>query len=294
MSPKTGMNDPITKIKEKLGGFSKGQKLISGYILEHYEKASYMTALKLGEAVGISESTVVRFAIELGFEGYPEMQKSLQAYTKKRSTALQRLEIADNRINKNNILQSVLNHDISQIRTTLESADSEQFELAVGKIAGADKIYIFGAMSSGLLARFLDYYLHLIFDNVILIHAADSSGIKQQLIRAGSDDTLICISFPRYSNSAAETARFAKTKGVGIVAITDSPVSPLAPLADCLLLAKSDMASFADSLVAPLALINALIVAVGMKKRGEIEKVFSELEEIWKQENVYDTGMPPN
>ncbi|MCL1822736.1 MAG: MurR/RpiR family transcriptional regulator [Oscillospiraceae bacterium] len=279
---------PIDIIKEKLPGFSKGQKLIATFILEHYEKASYMTAQKLGETVGTSESTVVRFALELGFEGYPEMQKSLQAYTKTRLTALQRLEIADDRVDKSNILQSVLNHDINQIRATSDAADSAEFALAVEQIVAAEKIYIFGAMSSNMPARFLDYYLRLIFDNVVFVDEVGVSGIKQQMIRAGEGDVLICISFPRYCNSAAETARFAKARGVSVVAITDSKNSPLASHANRILLAKSDMASFADSLVAPLSLINALIVAIGMKKRIEIEQVFAKLEKIWNQENVYD------
>jgi len=287
MATETG-TDPIAKIKANQHGFSKGQKLISSFILAHYDKASYMTAHKLGAVAGTSESTVVRFAIELGYDGYPEMQKSLQAYAKNRLTALQRIEISDDRIDKKNILQSVLNHDINQIRATIELADPKEFESAVNQIAEADKVYIFGAMSSNMPAMFLDYYLSLILDNVVFIRAAGVSDTKQRMIRAGNRDVLICISFPRYSKSAAVTARFAKSRGTRIIAITDGNTSPLAPLADNLLLAKSDMASFADSLVAPLSLINALIVAVGMKKRGEIEKVFAELEKIWNQEDVYD------
>lgn len=282
------IDDAVTLIKKRLPDFSKGQKLISGYILDNYEKASYMTAQKLGETVGLSESTVVRFAIELGFEGYPEMQKSLQAYTKTRLTSLQRLEIAGDRLDKCNILQSILNRDANQIRATIELCDPKNFEAAVEKIVRAHKIYVFGAMSSNILAGFLSYYLQLIFDNVILVKSSGAGGIKQQLIRAESGDLLICVSFPRYCKSAAETAGFAKAKSAEIIAITDSNASPLAPLADYLLLAKSDMAGFADSLAAPLSLINALIAAVGIKKRGEIEKVFSELEEIWDKENVYD------
>ena len=282
------IDDAVTAIKDKLPAFSKGQKVISDYIINNYEKAAYLTAQKLGEAVGLSESTVVRFAIELGFEGYPEMQRSLQAYTKTRLTALQRLDITGGKLDKRNILQSILNHDAGQLRATAELCDPRAFEAAVDAVINTRKVYIFGAMSSNFLARFLCYYLQLIFDNVILVQASGASSIKQQLIRTGSEDALICISFPRYCKSAAETARFAKSRGAKIIAITDSSASPLAPLADFLLLAKSDMAGFADSLTAPLSLINALIAAVGMNKRAEIEKVFSDLEEIWDEENVYD------
>lgn len=279
--------DLIKLINNKSPGFSKSQRLIAGFITEHYEKAAYMTALKLGNAVGTSESTVVRFAIELGFEGYPEFQKSLQTYIKNRLTAVQRIEITNERIDKNNVLAGVLNQDINRIRATIELSDENIFKEAVNRIISSEKIYIFGAMSSNMLAMFLYYYFQLIFDNVIYVKPINTSGIYQQFLRISEKDTLISISFPRYSKSALNAASYAKSCGANITAITDSRLSPLAELADQLLLAKSDMASFADSLVAPLGVINALIVAVGIEKQTEIEKNLTRLEQLWEENDVY-------
>lgn len=281
-------DDLIALIKSRMPEFSKSQKLIGSFICEHYEKAAYMTALKLGSTVGTSESTVVRFAIELGYEGYPELQKSLQSYIKNRLTAIQRIEITNERIDRGNVLKSVLGQDINRIRSTLETADEAVFSAAVDKIVSARRIYIFGAMSSNILARFLDNYFQLIFDNVVFVQPINTSGIYQQIIRISREDTLISISFPRYSKSAQKATDYARSCGANIVAITDSRISPLAPLADQLLLAKSDMASFADSLVAPLSLINALIVAVGMRRQDDIESTFARLERLWDENDVYN------
>lgn len=275
-------------IKKSMPAFSKSQKLIGEFILNHYEKAAYMTAFKLGAAVGTSESTVVRFAIELGFDGYPDMQKTLQSYIKNRLTSVQRLEITNDRIDRNNVLRSVLNQDINRIRSTIETADEVIFAEAVDKILSAKHIYIFGAMSSNVLARFLDNYFELIFDNVVFVQPLNTSSVYQQIFRMTEEDTLISISFPRYSKSALDVTNFAHRAKANIIAITDSEVSPLAPLANQLLLAKSDMASFADSLVAPLSVINALIVAVGMRRQADIEKIFHNLEELWAETDVYD------
>lgn len=280
-------DDLISLIKSKASAFSKSQRLIADFMTEHYEKAAYMTALKLGNAVGTSESTVVRFAIELGFEGYPELQKSLQSYIKNRLTAIQRIEMTNERIDKNNILASVLGNDINRIRATLELADVSSFDEAVNRIIKARKIYIFGAMSSNILAHFLNNYFQLIFENVVYVQPINTSGIYQQFIHINEQDTLISISFPRYSKSALNATSYARSCGANIVAITDSRSSPLAALASQLLLARSDMASFADSLVAPLSLINALIVAIGMKKQVEIEHIFKRLEQLWDENDVY-------
>ncbi len=282
------MENLLAEIAKKTPQFSKSQKRIAEFIQKHYEKAAYMTAAKLGTAVDVSESTVVRFAIEMGYEGYPEMQRSLQAYGKNRLTALQRLDITNDRIGGRSVFKSILTQDIERIRATLESADTKVFDTAVEKIINAQKIYIFGAMSSNILARFLDNYFQLIFDNVHFVQPIGISGIYQQMIRISEKDVLIAISFPRYSKSAAKAAAFAKKSGADIIAITDTESSPLALYTDTLLFAKSDMASFADSLVAPLSLINAIIAAVGMRKRENLQQTLEKLENMWEENGVYN------
>lgn len=277
----------ITKIAERMAEFSKSQRLIGSFITEHYEQAAYMTASKLGSAVNVSESTVVRFAIEMGYEGYPEMQKDLQSYSKTRLTALQRLDITDHRIDQEHVLKSVLLQDIERIKSTVMMIDESDFEAAVDKILAAENIYIFGAMSSNALARFMDNYFQLIFDNVHFVRAINTSGIYQQLIRIGKNDVFIGFSFPRYCNSTANAANYAASHGAEVIAITDSMASPLGTIAGHVLLAKSDMVSFADSLVAPLSLINAIITAVSIKKRTNIQSTLSRLEEMWDENGVY-------
>ena len=280
----------IEIIKEKMPEFSKSQKLIGGFIADHYEQAAYMTASRMGSTVGVSESTVVRFAIEMGYEGYPEMQKALQNYSKTRLTALQRLDITNNRVDPDNVLKSVLHQDIDRIRATVELNGEDAFEQAVDTIISARNIYIFGAMSSNVLARFMDNYFQLIFDNVHFVQPINTSGIYQQLIRIDKGDVFIAFSFPRYCRSTENAARYAASCGAEVIAITDSPASPIGSAADRLLLAKSDMASFADSLVAPLSLINAIIVAVGMKKREKLERTLGRLEKMWDENGVYNSA----
>ncbi len=279
--------DLLVQIQNKMDTFSKSQKLIANYIINSYEKAAYMTALKLGNAVNVSESTVVRFAIEMGFEGYPELQKSLQSLIKNRLTALQRINITNDRIGDDGVLKNILTQDMDRIRRTLEEIDESTFEQAINKIINARRIYILGAMSSSILARFLDYNFQLIFDNVHFVQAISTSGIYQQIIRMTDEDVFISISFPRYSQSTINATAYAKSCGANVVAITDSNASPLAPYADELLIARSDMASFADSLVAPLSLLNAMIVALGAKKKDDIEKTFGKLEKLWDENEVY-------
>ena len=284
-------DDLIEKIKARMPDFSKSQKLIGGFITEHYEQAAYMTASRMGSTVGVSESTVVRFAIEMGCEGYPEMQRELQNYSKTRLTALQRLDITNNRIDPDNVLKSILHQDIDRIRATVDMNDESSFGRAVDRIISARNIYIFGAMSSNVLARFMDNYFQLIFDNVHFVQPINTSGIYQQLIRIGKGDVFIAFSFPRYCQSTANAASYASSCGAEVIAITDSAASPLGMTADHLLLAKSDMASFADSLAAPLSLINAIIAAVGMKKRENLERTLSRLEEMWDENGVYNRGV---
>ena len=280
-------DDLLKKIEDRLSGFSKSQKLIANFILQHYEKAAYMTALKLGSAVGVSESTVVRFAIELGFEGYPQLQRSLQSHIKNKLTSLQRMDVTRNRIGGDDPLTGVLNQDIEKIRRTLETVNRESFDNAVATIIAARRIYIQGAMSSGLLASFMHYYLRLIFDKVTLVGAVGTAELYQQMIHIGEGDLLIAMSFPRYAKSTIEACRFAHEMGSQIIAITDSESSPLTEFADTSLFAASDMVSFVDSLVAPMSLINALIATVSSANRCRVEQTFGKLEQLWDSNGVY-------
>ena len=279
--------DLLKTIEDRLPTFSKSQKLIANFILKHYEKAAYMTALKLGTAVGVSESTVVRFAIELGFEGYPQLQRSLQSHIKNKLTSLQRMDVTRSRIGGDDPVSGVLNQDIDKIRRTLEAVDRESFDNAVSTIVAAKRIYIQGAMSSGLLASFMHYYLRLIFDNVTLVGAVGTSELYQQMIHIGEGDLLIAMSFPRYASSTIEACRFAHEMGAQIIAITDSESSPLTEFARTTLYAASDMVSFVDSLVAPMSLINALIATVSGANRCRVERTFGKLEQLWDRNEVY-------
>ncbi len=280
--------DLLECINNRLPSMSKGHKLIAKYILEHCDKAAYLTATKLGERTGVSESTVVRFAIELGFKGYPDFQKNLQISIKSKLTAMQRIAVADDMIGEGSILDTVLESDTENIKTTLESINGEAFEKAVELIEKAEQIYIIGARSSSMLANFLYYYLDLVFSNVHLIQTTSTSEMFERVLRVSEKDVMICITFPRYSNRTKNAAEFAKSRGASIIAITDGETSPISPLADSALYAKSDMVSFVDSLVAPLSVINALIVAISAKKKSSLETTFRELEKIWEDYNVYE------
>ncbi|MCM1165996.1 MAG: MurR/RpiR family transcriptional regulator [Lachnospiraceae bacterium] len=282
------MNEDLLKqIEEGLPKFSRKQKLIADFILGHYEKAAYMTALKLGNAVGVSESTVVRFAIELGFEGYPQLQRSLQEHIKNRLTTLQRMDVTRSRIGDENPVTGVLSQDIDKIRRTLENIDKESFDNAVATICASKRIYIQGALSSGLLASFMHYYLRLIFDNVTLVGAVSTAELYQQMLHIGEDDLLIAMSFPRYASGTVEACRFARELGAHIISITDSESSPLVQYSHISLFAYSDMVSFVDSLVAPMSLINALIAAVSAANRCRVEQNFGKLEQLWDGSDVY-------
>lgn len=281
------MTDILTKIETMMPEFSKGQKAIGRYMLEHYDKAAYLTASKLGAVVRVSESTVVRFAIELGFEGYPELQKSLQELIRTKLTSVQRMEITNDRIGDGEVLTKILSGDIDKIRTTLDRIDPAAFDAAVDAIIGAKHIYISGMRSASLLSGFLGYYFNLMFPDVRTVQATSSSEMFEQLFRIDKGDVFIGISFPRYSKRIIDAIDFAKSKGAVTVALTDSETSPLAAGADHLLIARSDMASFVDSYVAPLSVINALIVAVSKKKQQDVSETFEKLEAIWDEYDVY-------
>ncbi len=281
-------NDLLSLIQQKYNDFSKGQKLIANYISNHYDKAAFVTAAKLGEIVGVSESTVVRFAIELGFDGYPKLQKVLQELIKSKLTSVQRIEVSSNRLNEDNILKSVLQSDMDKIKLTLEQMDINNFNEIVETILGAKRIFILGVRSSAPLASFLGFYFNLIFDNIRLVHTTSVSEMFEQIIKAQPGDVVIGISYPRYSKRTIKAIQFAKDQGVNTIAITDSADSPVAQVANQYLLARSDMASFVDSLVAPLSLINALIVAVGMRRKNDVYNTFEKLEKIWDEYEVYE------
>ena len=279
--------DLFSLINEKLSSFSKGHKLIANYMIAHYDKAAFMTAQKLGKTVGVSESTVVRFATMLGYDGYPALQKALQEMMRSRLTAVQRIEVTSDQMNGEDVLERVLNQDIDRIRRTLEETSKQDFKSAVDRITAANTIYIVGTRSSASLAAFLGYYLSLIFPRVKLVPSTTTSELFERIMHIDEKDLMIGISFPRYSKQTVKALDFAKHNGAKVVAITDSASSPIAKYADSLLLARSDMASFVDSLVAPLSLINALIVAVSIKNRDKVSKTFERLEQVWDEYDVY-------
>lgn len=278
----------IAMIEEGMPTFSKGQKRIANYILEHYDKAAYMTASKMGALVGVSESTVVRFAIELGFDGYPDMQKSLQELIRMKLTSVQRVEVTNSLIGEGDVLDKILISDAEKIRHTLEEIDREAFEAAVDKIVAADKIYIIGVRSSSSLAGFLNFNFRMMFDNVKFVQTTSGSEMFEQIMSIGERDVMIAISFPRYSKRIVNAVEYAHNAGADVISLTDSHQSPIAGMADQLLLARSDLVSFVDSLVAPLSIINAIIVAVSRKKMDDIRVRFDKLEKIWDEYEVYD------
>lgn len=269
--------------------FSKGQKLISRFIINNYDKAAFMTAGKLAAEVGISESTVVRFASELGFKGYPEMRKAIQDMIRNRLTSVERIEVARRMIDEREILKSVLSSDVENLHTTLNEIDQEKFDLVVNRILNSENVYIVGMRTSTSLSSFLGSYLKLIRRNVFVVQDTMASEVFEQLIRIGKNDLFIGISFPRYSKHTVDAMTFSKSRGAYTVAITDGKHSPCYDVADVCLFSKSDMVSFLDSLVAPMSLINALIVAVGSRSPDNSLETFKQLEHIWEEYDVYET-----
>ena len=277
----------LGRIDMKLPSMSKGQKLIALFIEQHYDQAAFLTASKLGELVGVSESTVVRFATEIGYSGYPELQKAMQEMIKDKLTSVQRIDVTAAKIENNAVLETVLNQDIIKIRHTIEETSREDFKRAVNSIINAEHIYIYGARSASALASFLGYYFGLIFDNVHIITTASRSGVYEGLFRITEKDALIGISFPRYSSVSVDAMSFAHSRGASTISITDNMLSPLVPHSTSVLIARSDMASVVDSLVAPLSLINALIVATVIEKKEDVKATFEALESVWNEHGVY-------
>ena len=280
--------DILALINKENRRFSKGQKQIAKFITENYYKAAFMTADKLGRTVGVSESTVVRFASELGYDGYPGMRKAMQDMVRNRLTAVQRIEVAKETIGQDNILNLVLSSDIDKLQSTLDEVDPRSFDQAVKAILNAKTIYIVGMRSSTALASFMGFYLNQMLENVRLVHDTSVSEVYEQVFRIGEGDVFIGISYPRYSSKTIKAMEFAKSTGATAIGITDGDSSPFVGVADVILYAKSDMVSFLDSLVAPMSLINALIVAVGYQRPDNLSDTYHRLEKIWSEYDVYE------
>ncbi len=279
------MKDLIDQLNQSNRRLSKGHRRIAQYIVDHYDKAVFMTASRLGESVGVSESTVVRFASAMGYEGYPQLQRALQELVSHRLTANQRVEMAVD-LDPREALNSVLKSDIQNLRATMESIDGAVFDSVVQRMLQARSIYVMGLRSAAPLAQFMAYYLNYIFDGVHLV-SSGSTDVFEEISNLNERDLLIGISFPRYSSRTLEAMRFAKRTGADVVAITDGPMSPLAAIASATLTARTDMASFVDSLAAPLSVINALLVALGLHRREALSAHFRRLEDIWETYQVY-------
>ena len=281
-------SDILTTIHDQLRTFSKGQKLIANYILQSYDKAAFMTASRLGKTVGVSESTVVRFAVELGFDGYPSMQRTLQELVRNKLTSVQRIEVANDRIGNQDVVSTVLQADIDTLRKTSETLDRREMNASVELILQAKRIYIIGVRSSTAIADFLNFYFRNIFENVSLVSSTSTSEMFEQMLRVGKGDVVIGISLPRYSSRTVKTMQYAKDCGAATIAITDKPDAPAGKLADHVLVAKSEMVSIVDSLVAPMSVVNALIVAVSRRREEQVSTTFKNLERLWDEYDVYE------
>lgn len=280
-------NELIARIEAKYDKMSKGQKRLADYVRRNYDKAVFLTAARLGEIVGVSESTVVRFATQLGYKGYPGFQKALEELVRNKLNSIQRMEVTYGRISQSEILETVLQSDIEKIKLTLAAIDHKAFNLAIDTILNARKIYVIGIRSCAPLASFLTFYLNLVCEDVTAVNTNSSSEIFEQLIRIGEEDVIIGISFPRYSMRTLKALEFASNRKAKVITLTDSIHSPMNLYSSCNLIARSDMASIVDSLVAPLSVVNALIVALCMKKQKEVVSTLEMLEKIWGEYQVY-------
>lgn len=280
--------DILTMLEDQFRGFSKGQRAIAKYIMSAYDKAAFMTASRLGKTVGVSESTVVRFAVELGFDGYPSMQKAMQETVLNRLTSVQRIEVTNDRIGDQDVLSMVIQSDMDKLRQTSENVSRDDFRAAVDAILRAKRIYIIGVRSTAPLANFLGYYLNFMFNNVQLITTSGSSEMFEKIIGVDSGDVVIAFSFPRYSTSTLKGVQYCRSTGASVIGITDNQLSPLGQNSDYVLEAKSDMVSLVDSLVAPMSVVNALIVALAAQREEELSKTFHTLERVWEEYHVYE------
>ena len=279
----------LVRIQKKYKTFSKGQKNLADYIIKNYDKAVFLTAARLGKEVGVSESTTVRFATQLGYKGFPEFHRALEELVRNRLTSIQRMEVTYGHVPQGEILDTIFQSDIEKIKMTMESIDHNAFELAVDTLLEARTIYIVGIRSCAPLASFLGFYLNLILDDVRLVQTNSASEIFEQMIRINEKDVIIGISFPRYSMRTLKAIEFANNRNAKVITITDSVHSPINLYSSCNLIAKSDMASIVDSLVAPLSVVNALVVALCMKRQSEVVNTLESMEKIWDEYQVYSS-----
>ena len=281
-------DDVLALIEASYHTFSKGQRRIADFVSENYDKAVSMTAAKLGQTVGVSESTVVRFAIELGFKGFPQFQKALRELVKKRLSSVQRMSLAYDKLSADeNLVSAVIQDDIRNLNATAQMVDTEAFEMAVDLIDHARKIYIVGGRSCGMLASFLAYYLSFILDHVHLVSSDSLTESLEEIYRINEEDVVVAVSFPRYSLKTQQTVAFAKNRKARIIAITDGEQSPLKDYADCSIFARSDMVSFIDSLVAPLSVINALLAAISLRNKESVTETLRSMENMWNEMHEY-------
>ena len=280
-------NELLGRMEERRSQMSKGQKRLADYVSKNYDKAVFLTAAKLGEVVGVSESTVVRFATQLGYKGYPGFQKALEELVRNKLNSIQRMEVTYGRISQSEIIEAVLHSDIEKIKLTLEAIDQKAFDLAIDTLLNAKRVYVIGIRSCAPLASFLSFYLNLVCENVTAVNTNSSSEIFEQLIRINEEDVIVGISFPRYSMRTLKALEFASNRKAKVITLTDSVHSPMNLYSSCNLIARSDMASIVDSLVAPLSVINALVVALCMKKQREVVTTLETLEKIWGEYQVY-------
>lgn len=281
-------DDILLLLQEKAPSFSKGQRAIARYITEAYDKAAFMTASRLGKTVNVSESTVVRFAVELGFDGYPSMQKAMQEMVLNRLTSVQRIGVTNDRIGDQDVVSMVLQADAEKLRRTSETVNRDDFREAVNAIRKAKRIYLLGVRSAATLANFMGYYLNYMFDNVSIITSSGGSEMFEKLVNVSSDDAVVAFSFPRYSASTVKGVQYCRSTGATVIGLTDSKQSPLGQNSDYVLVAKSDMVSLVDSLVAPMSVVNALIVALAADREQQLAKTFDTLERVWEEYHVYE------
>ena len=281
-------NDILAILQEQYDSFSKGQRRIAKYITEAYDKAAFMTANKLGKTVGVSESTVVRFAVDLGFDGYPSMQKAMQEMVLNRLTSVQRIEVANDRFGSQDVISTVLHADMEKLRQTGETVSRDEFNAAVNAILNAKRVFILGVRSTAPLAEFLGHYMNYMFNNVHVITGCGTSEMFEKIVGVNASDVVIAFSFPRYSSATTKGAQYCRSTGATLIGITDNRESPLGLCSDFVLCAKSGMVSLVDSLVAPLSIVNALIVAIAAKREKELHRTFDALERIWDEYNVYE------
>jgi DNA-binding MurR/RpiR family transcriptional regulator len=279
----------IEHISQQIPEMSTGHKKISAFIIENTDKAAFMTAAKLGEITGVSESTVVRYAMILGFEGYPELLTALREYIGSKLTSVQRMNVMNDRIGSSDVLEKIINMDIEKLKKTLETLSRDDFSAVVDNLCGSKTIYVIGARSAAVLARYASFYFNMMFDNVKLIHTTSTSEMFEQILNIGSEDLIIGMSFPRYSRLTVNALRYAKDNGAKVVALTDSKSSPLCAYADNLLIAKNTLTTFADSLIAPMSVLNALIAAVGMRKQDYVADNYSRMEKIYEKYQVFES-----